>query len=60
MRLDQEFVKQTVQSLFRRSEAARNAGGIPMFDVVNGKSVPEGWERDSCTLYYLPPNVILR
>lgn len=61
MKLTREFFQETINGFFRMSEAARNAGGIPLVAVVDGRQdVPEGWVLEPRTLYYLPPNVVLR
>lgn len=54
-----EFIKGSLSSFFRRCEAARNAGGIPRRDVMEGAPVPEGWTYDVMSCYYVPPNVLL-
>lgn len=44
----------------RRCEAARNAGGIPRWEVLdNIRTIPEGWVFDYCVDYWLPPNVVI-
>jgi hypothetical protein len=55
-----ETVRQTLVSLLRRCEAARLAGGMAAQDVADGiVVVPEGWEFDWRTEYYIPPSVAL-
>lgn len=56
----EQDVKDFLDVLFRRCEAARNAGGVALQDVVEGtQRRPEGWVLDIQTCYYLPPNVRL-
>ena len=55
-----EDVQDMLDSMFRRCEAARSAGGIALQDVVDEKAtVPEGWELDPTTNYFIPGNVKL-
>jgi len=57
--IDEEMIENVIQVMFRRSEAAKAAGGISEYDRMNGVSVPEGWKLDYELDYWLPPNVIL-
>ena len=59
LRLDAAFVGETISAMFRRAEAARNAGGISEFERVKGTPIPEGWKLDYALEFWLPPNVIL-
>jgi hypothetical protein len=52
--IDARFVQNEVSSFFRRCEAAKLMGGIPLTDIVEGKTPPEGWIHDSLTDYYVP------
>lgn len=45
-------------SYARKCEAAKTLG-LPLSAVRDGESVPEGWELDSDTAYFMPPNIIL-
>jgi hypothetical protein len=55
-----ELCEATVKALWRRCEAAKAAGGIPVMDVIGRRvTVPDGWVLDMWTDYYLPQNVHL-
>ena len=59
MIIDEQMVKNTIELMFRRSDAARAAGGISEKDRYEGVVIPEGWKLDCALDYWLPPNVIL-
>jgi len=50
----QEFVSDFLSEMFRRCEAARSLGGISMRDVFEGAAIPDGWQFDLYTEYYVP------
>lgn len=59
MEISQKDIEQVLDRFFRRSEAAKAAGGISHKDVVEGTPVPDGWQLDYELAYWLPPNVRL-
>jgi hypothetical protein len=59
MILDKDTVERTINSFFKRCEAAKAAGGIALCDQVDGIEVPKDWILDYETYYFLPPNVRL-
>lgn len=52
-------VTDEIARFFRRCEAARHAGGLKKKDVLDGFTIPPGWQLDLTTEYFLPPNVVL-
>lgn len=59
MQIDATVIEQTIQSMVRRSDAARNAGGISKIDHMEGAKIPDGWKLDMDIDYWLPPNITL-
>lgn len=58
MRLTKEMVEEIISDSLRRCKAAK-AIGLPLYKAMDGEPIPDGWELDYETLYYLPPNVKL-
>jgi len=56
MRLTIEYTKAGIESFFRLC-ALHSQIGVSLKDVVEGAAIPEGWELDPTTYYYLPKNI---
>lgn len=55
MIIDEDDVRSILDSMFERCRKAREMGGIAAIDVLRGThSVPDGWELDLYTEYYVP------
>lgn len=59
MEISQKDIEDVMSRFFRRSEAARAAGGISHKDVVEGATIPDGWRLDHELDFWLPPNIAL-
>lgn len=56
----QSEAERIFEDLARRRQAAREAGGIPMSDVIDRTAtIPKDWNFNVELQYYLPPGVVI-
>lgn len=58
MFLEAETIEDVLGDFYRRVEAVKAVGGVPMLAVVEGVAIPKGWRLDYGTAYFVPPDFL--
>ncbi len=59
MNLTTEMIQSVWGEMLRRIETIKAAGGVAMWEVAEGKPIPDGYVLDRYTEYFVPPNLFL-